>query len=115
MTVLSVQAATVLAKKTRLTWVNGIAHNLDHMSDGQISISTLFGGKRVEFCHNPTAMTSDTDYVGYIGDLSQAGAQKLGKITSEVDELVRADTSKVPSNRWVNPVGSYTLHTRRVR
>lgn len=76
-------------KKTRLTWVNGIAHNLDHMEEGGVSISDYFGGKKVEFCHNPTSMTSDDDYVGFIGDLTQAGTHKLGRITSEVDTLVR--------------------------
>jgi len=78
-------------KKTRLTWVNGIAHNLDHMEEGGVSISDYFGGKKVEFCHNPTSMTSDDDYVGFIGDLTQAGTHKLGRITSEVDTLVRSD------------------------
>jgi len=28
------------------------------------------------------------DYIGFIGDLSQAGFHKLGKITPEVDSLV---------------------------
>ena len=72
-----------------LTWVNGIAHNLDHMENGQTSISSLFGGRPVVFCHNPTAMTGEGDYRGYIGDLTQAGTQKLGRITAEVDALVR--------------------------
>ncbi len=72
-----------------LTWVNGIAHNLDHMANGQTSISSLFGGRPVVFCHNPTAMTGEGDYRGYIGDLTQAGTQKLGRITAEVDALVR--------------------------
>ena len=83
------KAAASSVKKTRLTWVNGIAHNLDHMEEGGISISDYFGGKKVEFCHNPTSMTSDDDYVGFLGDLTQAGTHKLGRITSEVDTLVR--------------------------
>jgi hypothetical protein len=76
-------------RKTRLTWVNGIAHNLDHMETGQIFISQRFGGKPVLYCHNPTAMSSDEDYLGYIGDLTQAGTQKLGRITDEVNALVK--------------------------
>ena len=59
------------------------------VNDGQTSISSCFGGKPVVFCHNPTAMTREDDYVGYIGDLTQAGAQKLGRITAEVNSLVK--------------------------
>ena len=33
-------------------------------------------------------MSSEEDYMGYIGDLSQCTAQKLGRITAEVDALV---------------------------
>eukprot|EP00815_Leptocylindrus_aporus_P003114 CAMPEP_0116050954 /NCGR_PEP_ID=MMETSP0322-20121206/689_1 /TAXON_ID=163516 /ORGANISM="Leptocylindrus danicus var. apora, Strain B651" /LENGTH=260 /DNA_ID=CAMNT_0003533605 /DNA_START=249 /DNA_END=1027 /DNA_ORIENTATION=+ len=33
-------------------------------------------------------MTTEKDYIGFIGDLSQAGFHKLGKITPEVDSLV---------------------------
>eukprot|EP00591_Stephanopyxis_turris_P000322 CAMPEP_0195523868 /NCGR_PEP_ID=MMETSP0794_2-20130614/23339_1 /TAXON_ID=515487 /ORGANISM="Stephanopyxis turris, Strain CCMP 815" /LENGTH=171 /DNA_ID=CAMNT_0040653957 /DNA_START=61 /DNA_END=573 /DNA_ORIENTATION=- len=33
-------------------------------------------------------MTKENDYFGYIGDLTQAGTQKLGRITAEVNELV---------------------------
>ena len=76
------------ARKTRLTWVNGIGYNIDHMIDGQKRISDLFGGKRVEFCHNPTSMSSEDDMVGYMGDLTQAGTQKLGRVTEEVNLLV---------------------------
>jgi hypothetical protein len=53
-------------------------------------ISKLFGGKPVVYCHNPTAMSHDEDMIGYIGDLTQAGTQKLGRITAEVDNLVRS-------------------------
>lgn len=89
---LSTKTNTINAiKKTRLTWVNGIAHSAHHMEEGGISISDYFGGKKVEFCHNPTSMTSDDDYRGFIGDLTQAGTHKLGRITSEVDALVRLD------------------------
>ncbi len=74
---------------TKITWVNGIGYNHVMMTNGQISISSLFGGQPVLFCHNPTSMTTEDDYFGYIGDLTQAGTQKLGRITSEVDALVR--------------------------
>jgi hypothetical protein len=77
------------ARKTRLTWVNGIAHNLEHMEEGRIVISSLFGGKQVIFCYNPTAMVNEDDVMGYLGDLTQAGAQYLGRITAEVDVLVK--------------------------
>lgn len=77
------------AVKTRLTWVNGIGHNRAHMEEGKESMTHLFGGKPVYYCHNPTAMNHDEDYVGFLGDLTQAGTQKLGRITSEVDELVK--------------------------
>ena len=75
--------------KTILTWVNGIGYTLEHMDAGQREISKLFGGKEVLFCYNPTAMAHDDDMKGYLGDLTQAGAQKLGRITSEVDALVK--------------------------
>lgn len=76
-------------RKTRLTWVNGIAYTLKHMEDSKGKISSLFGNKPVIYCHNPTAMSHDDDLVGYLGDLTQAGTQKLGRITAEVDNLVR--------------------------
>lgn len=76
-------------RRTRVTWVNGIAHRLDHMIEGQACISKLFGGKPIIYCHNPTAMKSDQDNLGYLTDLSQAGQQKyFGMITAEVDSLV---------------------------
>jgi hypothetical protein len=59
------------------------------MEEGQKAISNFFGGKRVMFCHNPTSMSDDDDTLGYIGDLTQAGTQKLGRITQEVDTLVK--------------------------
>jgi hypothetical protein len=34
-------------------------------------------------------MANENDTRGYIGDLTQATTQKLGKITTEVDQLVR--------------------------
>jgi len=77
------------AVPTRVTWVNGIGHNLEHMEDGKNLLSHMFGGKEVQFCHNPTAMAHEEDYVGLSTDLLQAGTQKFGWITGEVDELVR--------------------------
>jgi hypothetical protein len=32
-------------------------------------------------------MASEEDKFGYLNDLTQAGQQKLGRITAEVDEL----------------------------
>lgn len=77
-----------VAVKTRLTWVNGIGYTLEHMEESKNDISRFFGHK-VEYCHNPTSMKNDDDFVGYIGDLSQAGTQKLGKVTEEVNLLVK--------------------------
>jgi hypothetical protein len=74
--------------RTRLTWVNGIGYNLEHMDAGQKEISKLFGGKKVMFFHNPTAMATEDDMKGWMGDLTQAGTQKLGQITEEVNALV---------------------------
>jgi len=67
-------------KPTKITWVNGIGYNHLMMTNGQSSISSMFGGQPVLFCHNPTAMTTNDDYLGYIGDLTQAGTQKLGML-----------------------------------
>lgn len=78
----------VAVRKTRLTWVNGIGHNLGHMHRDAPLIAKLFGGEAVLFCHNPTSMTSEDDMIGYFGDLTQAGSQKLGRITEEVNTLV---------------------------
>jgi hypothetical protein len=52
-------------------------------------ISRLFGGKHVNYYHNPTAMASEDDVAGYYKDLTQAGTQKLGRITREVNGLVQ--------------------------
>lgn len=66
----------------------------------------MFGGTSVDFCHNPTAMTSEDDYMGFLGDLTQAGTQKLGRITAEVDNLVshlkEAVAAVGPSGRVVH-------------
>ena len=59
------------------------------MEHGQVSLSSIFGNRRVHFCHNPTAMTDETDTFGYIGDLTQCTTQKLGKNSAEVHELVQ--------------------------
>jgi hypothetical protein len=76
------------AKKTKLTWVNGIAYGLHHMEVEKHGISKYFGGKEVDYCHNPTSMSNDEDILGYYTDLTQAGTQKLGRMTSEVNKLV---------------------------
>jgi hypothetical protein len=92
------------ARKTRLTWVNGIAHNLDHMEEGEKFISKLFAGKPIVYCHNPTAMEHDEDVKGYLYDLTQAGQQKLGVSTAEVDSLVdhlKESVAKVGKNGCV--------------
>jgi hypothetical protein len=94
----------VEARKTRLTWVNGIAHNLDHMEEGEKFMSKLFAGKPIVYCHNPTAMEHDEDVKGYLFDLTQAGQQKLGVSTSEVDTLVKhlkVSVAKVGKNGCV--------------
>mmetsp|Transcript_27338 Transcript_27338/g.60374 ORF Transcript_27338/g.60374 Transcript_27338/m.60374 type:complete len:465 (-) Transcript_27338:1545-2939(-) len=75
--------------KTRLTWVNGIGYNTGHMELEAPKIARFFGGKKVEFYHNPTQMVDEQDTRGYFSDLTQAGQQKyLGRITSEVNGLV---------------------------
>jgi hypothetical protein len=58
------------------------------MIDGQQMLSQIFGNRPIEYCHNPTNMASEDDTFGYIGDLTQCTSQKLGKITSEVNQLV---------------------------
>ena len=77
------------APQTRLTWVNGIGYNTTHMEKEAPLIAKYFGGKKVEFYHNPTKMVDEQDTRGYFSDLTQAGKQKyLGRITSEVNGLV---------------------------
>lgn len=73
---------------TRLTFVNGIGYNEKHIEVDANKISTMFG-TTVSYCFNPSAMTDDNDLVGYLNDLKQAGTQKLGRITMEVDALVK--------------------------
>ena len=60
-----------------------------HIDAEQKVISDLFGGKKCEFCHNPTSKKHEQDTVGYLGDLTQAGTQKLGRNTPEVEVLVK--------------------------
>ena len=50
-------------------------------------MSSYFGNTAVNYCYNPTSMSSVTDNMGYVKDLSQCTTQYLGKITSEVTEL----------------------------
>lgn len=75
--------------KTRLTWINGIAYSLKTADQERQQISRYFGGKKVVFCYNPTAMAHEEDMVGYLGDLTQAGSQKLGLFTAEVETLIQ--------------------------
>ena len=77
------------APKTRLTWVNGIGYSMEHMENDAPIISKYFGGKKVYFCHNPTSMKKETDLFGFYNDLTQAGTQKLGRVTEEVNGLVQ--------------------------
>lgn len=75
--------------RTKVTWVNGIAHLPEHMSDPTFVISTIFGGVNVDYCHNPSAMTSESDTIGFVKDGIQAGSHvMMGRFTPEVDNLV---------------------------
>ena len=78
----------LLPRRTKLTWVNGIAHLPEHMSDPTLIISTIFGGVRVDYCHNPSSMTSESDYLGFMKDGIQASTHVMGRLTPEVDSLV---------------------------
>ena len=76
--------------KTRLTWVNGIAYNLNDMAEGQEFISRMFGNKPCIYCYNPTGMAHEQDLIGYVSDLTQAGTHKyMGRITDEVNNLAK--------------------------
>ena len=79
------------ARKARVTWVNGIAYHMDHMTEGEDFISKLFGGEPIRFCYNPTRQTQGNyeDAYGYLSDLTQAGTQKLGVVTAEVNTLAQ--------------------------
>ena len=78
----------LLPRKTKITWVNGIAHRPEDMLDPTLVISTAFGNARVDYCHNPSSMTSDADYVGFMRDAFEARTNQMGRITPEVDALV---------------------------
>jgi hypothetical protein len=78
----------ILPRKTRLTWVNGIAHMPEHMVDPTYVISSAFGNVDVDYCHNPSSMTSESDYLGFVKDGIQASGHQMGRITPEVDNLV---------------------------
>mmetsp|Transcript_12012 Transcript_12012/g.17607 ORF Transcript_12012/g.17607 Transcript_12012/m.17607 type:complete len:332 (+) Transcript_12012:155-1150(+) len=82
---------SVISKQTRcrLTWVNGIAYNIDHVEQEKGDISKYFGGEKVDFCFNPSAMKNTEDTFGYAADLTQATTQKFGRITDEVNALVK--------------------------
>jgi len=69
-------------------WVNGIAHLPEHMDDPTLVISAAFGNVKVDYCHNPSAMTSESDYIGFIADGIQASTHQMGRLTREVDSLV---------------------------
>ena len=78
----------LLPRKTKLTWVNGIAHRPEDMLDPTLVISMAFGNVPVDYCHNPTSMTSEVDYIGFMKDAFEARTNQLGRITPEVDILV---------------------------
>jgi len=86
--VVTLSCSAVSALRTRLTWVNGIGYNDQHMKSDAAQISDIFGTK-CWYCLNPTAMANDNDMIGYLNDLTQAGTQKLGRITEEVTALVK--------------------------
>ncbi|KAL7464635.1 hypothetical protein ACHAXS_004968 [Conticribra weissflogii] len=85
---LNVCASNFFPPRTRLTWVNGIAHMPEHMSDPTYVISRAFGNVDVDYCFNPSAMTSESDYIGFLKDGVQASTHQMGRITPEVDSLV---------------------------
>lgn len=93
----------VLAARTRLTWINGVGYSLDTAATEKREISRFFGQK-VHFCYNPTSMAHTEDHIGYVGDFVQAGTQKLGRLTTEVDKLVdhlRENLSKLGKNGYL--------------
>ena len=95
-------SAKLFPRRTKLTWVNGIAHLPEHMKDPTFVISTIFGGVNVDYCHNPSSMTSESDYIGFVKDGIQASTHVvMGRLTPEVDILVehlRGALSKVGRN-----------------
>jgi hypothetical protein len=79
-----------------VSWINGIAHTPSDVSEMAAELSKLFND-RVHYLHNPSSMSSPADTLGYMRDLSQCTAQKLGKITNEVNELTSHLRSLVSS------------------
>lgn len=71
-----------------LSWINGIAYIRGYADQEKEVLERLFGAK-VHFCYNPTKMTNDQDVIGFMNDLTQAGTQKLGRLTGEVEYLVK--------------------------
>jgi len=84
----SLEAKHLFPCRTKLTWVNGIAHLPEHMSDPTYIISSAFGNVDVDYCHNPSSMTSESDYIGFLRDGIQASGHQMGRVTREVDVLV---------------------------
>ena len=82
------EAKQLFPCRTKLTWVNGIAHLPEHMEDPTYVISSAFGHVKVDYCHNPSAMTSESDYIGFVKDGIQASGHQMGRVTKEVDTLV---------------------------
>lgn len=58
------------------------------MLDPTLVISMAFGGVPVDYCHNPSSMTSEGDYIGFMKDAFEARTNQMGRITPEVDLLV---------------------------
>lgn len=84
----SAGASKLFPRRTKLTWVNGIAHMPEHMTDPTFVISAAFGNVAVDYCHNPSSMTSESDYIGFVKDGIQASTHQMGRITPEVENLV---------------------------
>lgn len=59
----------------------------EHMSDPTYVISRAFGNVDVDYCFNPSAMTSESDYIGFLKDGVQASTHQMGRITPEVGEF----------------------------
>ncbi len=76
-------------------------------------IARYFGGKKVEFYHNPTQMIDEQDTKGYLRDMSQAGQQKyLGRITAEVDGLVEHLKTAVRAVEKHNGIVVHIAHSQ---
>ncbi|KAL7531470.1 hypothetical protein ACHAXR_004058 [Thalassiosira sp. AJA248-18] len=82
------ESSKLFPRRTKLTWVNGIAHLPEHMIDPTSVIATAFGNVKVDYCHNPSSMSSESDYMGFLKDGIQASTHQMGRITPEVDSLV---------------------------